>query len=141
MKLFFFQQQIYTTKPQDQNAFLKLKMNSAFCLKQANKRNFTDQNSYTMPVLFGGKTYFKRKMKLHPSLCQYATKQNSKVCCQLTSLFFFLCSNILAVFSLRSTWLAYSHRNLLSLSASLFGFKALFSSLLNLEVIQDGKDL
>lgn len=111
-------------------------MNSAFCLKQANKRNFTDQNSYTMPVLFGGKTYFKRKMKLHPSLCQYATKQNGKkFAANLHHFFFFLCSNILAVFSLRSTWLAYSHRNLLSLSASLFGFKALFSSLLNLEVI------
>lgn len=33
-------------------------MNSVFCLKQANKWNFTDQNSYTMPVLFGGKNLF-----------------------------------------------------------------------------------
>lgn len=70
-------------------------MNSAFCLKQANKRNFTDQNSYTMPVLFGGKTYFKRKIELHPSLCLYATKQNSKkFAANLHHFFFFFFAQI-----------------------------------------------
>lgn len=117
--------------------FLKIEKELCFCLKQANKWNVTDQNSYTMSVLFGGKTYFKRRMKLDPSLkCLHTTKQNNKKFatnlhhCFWFVIFFSPSNNPSCIF-LEVPGLL-THSNLVSLSVSLFGFKALFPYLLNL---------